>query len=116
MANTPYDALLAALMDSWDRNNTILVNLVRAMPVVALEIRPTPTSPTIGGLFMHMHYCRLIFVEEVVPECATPVPTGEWRSECGFRLMSITHFGRSRSPASLEADHSFRSKPITRFG
>ena len=81
MASTPYDALLAALMDSWDRNNTILVNLLRAIPVGALDLRPTPTSPSIGGLFMHMHYCRLIFVEEDVPECATPVPTGEWRTE-----------------------------------
>ena len=33
--------------------------------------------------------------------------------DCGFRLMAITRFGRSRSPVSLQADHPFRPKPIT---
>lgn len=33
--------------------------------------------------------------------------------QCGFRLMAITRFGRSRSPVSLQADHPFRTKPIT---
>jgi uncharacterized damage-inducible protein DinB len=81
MTEIPHDPLLDALLDSWDRNNTILVNLLHAIPEEALDLRPTPTSPSIGGLFAHMHYCRLIFVEEDVPEVATPVPTGEWRSE-----------------------------------
>lgn len=30
-----------------------------------------------------------------------------------FRSKPITHFGRRRSPISLEADHSFRSKLIS---
>lgn len=81
MSNSPHDALLAALLDSWDRNNTILLNLLHALPDGALALRPTPTSPSIGGLFMHMHYCRLIFVDEDAPEAATPVPDGEWRTE-----------------------------------
>ncbi len=81
MSNNAYDALLDALLDSWARNNTILVNLLRAIPDGALDLRPTPTSPTIGGLFLHMHYCRLIFVAEDAPESATPVPVGEWRTE-----------------------------------
>lgn len=81
MANNPHDALLAALLDSWDRNNTILVNLLHAIPEGALDLRPEPTSPSIGGLFMHMHYCRLVFVHEDAPEVATPVPDGEWRTE-----------------------------------
>lgn len=81
MPDAKHDALLAALLDSWARNNTILVNLLHAIPEGALELRPTPTSPSIGGLFMHMHYCRLIFVEEDAPEVATPVPDGEWRTQ-----------------------------------
>lgn len=76
-----HNELLAALLDSWDRNNTILVNLLHAIPDDAMELRPTPTSPSIGGLFMHIHYCRLIFVAEDAPEVATPVPDGEWRTE-----------------------------------
>jgi hypothetical protein len=30
-------SLLAALLDSWNRNNTILVNLLRALPEGGLE-------------------------------------------------------------------------------
>lgn len=81
MSNSQYDALLAALLDAWARNNTILVNLLHAIPDGALDLRPTSTSPSIGGLFVHMHYCRLIFVAEDAPEAATPVPDGEWRTE-----------------------------------
>jgi uncharacterized damage-inducible protein DinB len=81
MSQSPYDVLLEALLDSWARNNTILVNLLHAIPDGALDARPTPTSPSLGGLFMHMHYCRLIFVAEDAPEVATPIPEGEWRTE-----------------------------------
>jgi hypothetical protein len=35
---------------------------------------------------------------------------------CGFRTMSITDSGPSRSPIPAEADHSFRRKPITDSG
>lgn len=62
MSAEQHDALLTALLDSWDRNNTILVNLLNALPDGTLDLRPMSTSPSIGGLFMHMHYCRLIFV------------------------------------------------------
>ncbi len=72
--------LLEALLDSWDRNNRITVNLLRALPQGALTLCPTEGSPTIGGLFAHMHYCRLVFVAEDAPECARPVPDGEWRT------------------------------------
>jgi uncharacterized damage-inducible protein DinB len=81
MSNGQHDVLLEAILDSWDRNNTILVNLLRMIPDGALDLRAAPTSPSIGGMFMHMHYCRLVFVEEDAPEEAIPVPAGEWRSE-----------------------------------
>ena len=32
MSDAPDKRLLEALLDSWDRNNTILVNLLRALP------------------------------------------------------------------------------------
>lgn len=73
--------LLDALLDSWDRNNTILTNLVRAIPDDALDLRPVEGSPSIGELFTHIHYVRLVFVEEDAPEFARAVPDGEWRSE-----------------------------------
>jgi uncharacterized damage-inducible protein DinB len=75
------DHLLDALLDSWDRNNTILLNLLHAIPDDALELRPMASSPSIAGLFLHIHYCRLIFVQEDAPEVAVPVPRDEWRTE-----------------------------------
>jgi uncharacterized damage-inducible protein DinB len=73
--------LLDALLDSWDRNNRILVNLLRLVPANALALRPAEGSMTIAGLFLHMHYCRLIFVQENVSDLAHPLPEGEWRQE-----------------------------------
>jgi uncharacterized damage-inducible protein DinB len=73
--------LLDALLDSWERNNVILVNLLRAIPRDALDVRGTADSPSIAQLFAHIHYVRLVFVEEDAPEFAAPVPRGEWNGE-----------------------------------
>jgi uncharacterized damage-inducible protein DinB len=73
--------LLEALLDSWDRNNTILVNLLRAIPEDGLDVRVMEGSPSVAKLFMHMHYCRLVFVAEDAPEFATPLPDTEWMAE-----------------------------------
>jgi uncharacterized damage-inducible protein DinB len=81
MSDTPYQNLLDALLDSWDRNNTILVNLLSALPESAMEIRATESSPTIAELFTHMHFVRLIFVLEDAPEFAAPLPEKEWVDE-----------------------------------
>lgn len=74
-------ALLDVLLDSWDRNNRILVNLLLVIPPGGLEVRAHEDSPSVGGLFMHMHYCRLIFISEDVPEFPVTMPEGEWRGE-----------------------------------
>jgi uncharacterized damage-inducible protein DinB len=88
MTGSP-DALLDALLDSWDRNNTILVNLLRAIPEGAMDIRATGSSPSIGQLFMHMHYVRLIFVHEDAPEFSIAVPRGEWLAERDRGRMAV---------------------------
>jgi len=67
-----------ALLDSWDRNNRILVNLLRAIPQDCLELTPTDDSPSIVALFVHMHYCRLVFVKEDAPQFAQEMPKHEW--------------------------------------
>lgn len=72
--------LLEIVLDSWDRNNTILVNLLRAMPEGGLDAQVMEGSPTVARMFMHMHYCRLVFINEDIPEFATELPA-EWRSE-----------------------------------
>ena len=81
MKKPPKGTLLAALLDSWDRNNTILVNLLHALPAGGLEARAMPGSPTVAQLFTHIHYVRLVFVLEDVPELAPQVPEQEWADE-----------------------------------
>jgi uncharacterized damage-inducible protein DinB len=73
--------LLEDLLDSWDRNNTILLGLLRAIPDGGLDVKPMEGSPSIAELFTHMHYVRLVFVFEDAPEFARPVPEGEWVAE-----------------------------------
>ena len=78
MADSSNRNLLDTLMDSWDRNNTILVNLLRAVPAGGLEARALDDSPTVAQLFTHIHYCRLVFVHENAPEFAGPPSEDEW--------------------------------------
>jgi len=81
MSTTHDQKLLEALLDSWDRNNTILVNLLRAVPKGGLEARAMEGGPSVAEMFTHMHYVRLIFLSEDVPELASPLPEKEWRNE-----------------------------------
>lgn len=75
------DHLLDAILDSWDRNNTILVNLLRALPNVGLQARALESSPSVAAMFVHIHYVRLVFVSEDVPEFSAELPENEWASE-----------------------------------
>ena len=77
MSNSSAQSLLPALLDSWERNNTILINLLRALPEDALTLKSMEGSPSIGELFAHIHYVRLVFVSEDAPEYARPLPD-EW--------------------------------------
>jgi uncharacterized damage-inducible protein DinB len=70
--------LLTALLDSWDRNNVILINLLRAVPEGGLEAKAIDSSPSVAQLFTHIHYVRLVFVFEDAPEFASHAPAGEW--------------------------------------
>ena len=69
------------MLDSWDRNNTILLNLLRILPEGSLQARAMEGSPSIGELFTHIHYVRLVFVFEDAPEFAGSVPEEEWVEE-----------------------------------
>jgi uncharacterized damage-inducible protein DinB len=73
--------LLDALLASWDRNNTILLNLLRALPPGGLEARAAADSPSVAELLSHIHYVRLVFVLEDAPECARELPASEWAAE-----------------------------------
>jgi uncharacterized damage-inducible protein DinB len=74
-------SLLEALLDSWSRNNTILVNLLRVLPEGGLEVTAIEGSPTVAQMFTHIHYVRLIFISEDAPEFAGALPGKEWVDE-----------------------------------
>jgi uncharacterized damage-inducible protein DinB len=74
-------SLLDVLLDSWDRNNTILLNLLRALPEGGLEARAAPDSPCVAEMFTHIHYVRMVFISEDAPEFAGEVKYREWMSE-----------------------------------
>ncbi|THF88072.1 damage-inducible protein DinB [Deinococcus sp. KSM4-11] len=73
--------LLDTLLDSWDRTNRIIVNLLRALPPGGLEARALPGHPTVAQMLTHVAYVRLALVEENAPEAARPIPEEEWRAE-----------------------------------
>jgi len=81
MSYAPDQKLLEVLLDSWERNNTILLNLLRALPERGLEARAMEGSPSVAELFTHIHYVRLAFVFEDAPEFAREPPTEEWVAE-----------------------------------
>ena len=81
MSDATDQRLLEALLDSWDRNNTILLNLLHALPEGGLEARAMEGSPSIAELFTHIHFVRLVFVLEDAPEFARSLPEEEWASE-----------------------------------
>jgi len=73
--------LLDVLLDSWERNNTIMLNLLRALPEGGLEVRATASSPSVAQQFTHIHHERLVSVFEEAPEFARNVPEEEWMVE-----------------------------------
>ena len=81
MSNTLDQHLLEALLNSWDRNNTILLNLFHALPDGGLDARATEGSPSVAELFTHINYVRLVFVSEDAPEFARDLPEEEWVAE-----------------------------------
>ncbi|HEX5227377.1 MAG TPA: DinB family protein [Bryobacteraceae bacterium] len=75
------DTLLGALLDSWNRNNAILVNLLRLVPEGGLAVRAMEGSPTVAQLFTHIDYVRLVFIAEDAPEFGVREPAAEWVDE-----------------------------------
>lgn len=74
-------SLLEAVLDSWDRNNQMMINLCRALPPGGLQARAVAGSPTVAELYTHIHYVRMVFTSEDAPEFAREVPKKEWIDE-----------------------------------
>ena len=66
--------LLEPLLDSWDRNNTILLNLLRAMPVDMLDAKAMEGGKSFAEMFTHMHGTRLYFVSQCAPDLPVTRP------------------------------------------
>ena len=81
MSITDGQSLLEAILDSWDRNNAILLNLLRALPEGGLEARAMQGSPSAAEMFTHIHYVRLVLLSEDAPEFARDLPDAEWADE-----------------------------------
>ena len=75
-------SLLDALLDSWDRNNTIVVNLLKALPEGALETCTSEGGPTLAQFFTHIHYVRMACVFENAPWFGGDPPETEWLHDC----------------------------------
>ena len=48
VSHAPDQHLLEVLLDSWDRNNAILLNLLRALPLGGLEAKAIESSPSVA--------------------------------------------------------------------
>ena len=79
MSTTHEHSLLEALLDSWDRNNTILVNLLRAVPEGGLEARAVEGSMSVAEMFLHIHGGRVFVLSEDAPEFALEPLKEGWR-------------------------------------
>jgi uncharacterized damage-inducible protein DinB len=80
-SQTNNQSLLEVLLDAWDRNNAILVNLLRALPAGGLEARALADSLSVAEMFKHIHYVRMVFLSEDAPAFAGHVPEQEFRDE-----------------------------------
>ncbi len=81
-------SLLSALLGSWDRNNTIMLNLLHALPEGGLEARAMADSPSVAQQFTHIHHERLVSVFKEAPEFARNVPE-EWAVEHEKRIAQM---------------------------
>jgi len=73
--------LLEVVLDSWDRNNSMVLNLLGALPEGGLEARAMESSPSVAQIFTHISYVRLALVFEDAREFARDQPNEEWAVE-----------------------------------
>jgi uncharacterized damage-inducible protein DinB len=69
-----HNSVSEALLDSFQRNNAILLNLLRALPEGGLEARAMEGSPSVGEQFAHIQNTRLFWLQQVAPELAEGMP------------------------------------------
>ncbi|MGD0096808.1 MAG: DinB family protein [Terracidiphilus sp.] len=113
MAQIIDSELIDAILDSWDRNNRILVNLLRALPPGGKDARVMATSPSVSEIFAHLIYVRLIFVSEDAPEWAGLLDPHNWIRETdsdrlAYGLESSAHAVRDAVEDCLRSGKPMR--------
>ena len=74
MSRTHDQSLLEALLDSWDRNNTILLNLLRVLPEGGLEARMMGGSPSVAELLRTYTMCDCCSSPRMLPSSPETCP------------------------------------------
>ncbi|MDX2004379.1 MAG: DinB family protein [Meiothermus sp.] len=65
---TPSDGLLEAILDSYQRNNAILLNLLHALPEGGMNFRAIEGSQSVAVQISHIQNTRLFWLGQVAPE------------------------------------------------
>jgi uncharacterized damage-inducible protein DinB len=112
VAESDDDSLLGAVLNSWDRNNRILVNLLRAVPPAGLGARVMPTSPSVVQMFAHMLYVRLIFLSEDAPEWVGSESPRAWLRERDPERLAGGLDSSARAVRDAVADRLRSGKPM----
>lgn len=73
MTKTADESVLEALLDSYQRGNTILLNLLRTLPEGGLDTKAMEGSPSVAVQFSHIHQVRLFWLTQTAPEFAEPL-------------------------------------------
>ncbi len=87
MLNALDSRILDDLLDSWTRSNTILLNVLRALPDGGLDATAMEGSPAVARQFAHIQHTRRYFLSDMDPQRAEGVaslfhPVGEgWAPE-----------------------------------
>jgi uncharacterized damage-inducible protein DinB len=85
MSKTTNQDLLGPLLDSYSRNNTILLNLLNALPEGGLEAKVMEGSPSVAVMFSHIHQTRLGWLSLTASEFAEDL-TSLFRQEGEKRI------------------------------
>ena len=67
-------SLLSAVLDSWQRNNRIVRNVLNVLPEDGLTYVAMEGSPSVAELFYHIHDVRYFFVSQTAPEFSQNIP------------------------------------------
>ena len=74
MTKTADESVLEALLDSYQRGNTILLNLLHALPEGGMDAKAMEGSPNVAYLFAHIHETRYFWLSKTAPEFAEKLP------------------------------------------